>query len=199
MSTRTKQKFHTEEELRISFFEKEVLGRDTKFSDPDSVIEHCIRKAHRDMMSAGRFVLKKGSEQRQKALKALLEENRYVFSRDLIRQAQEWFGEEEYIRFKDSTASRFGLAQKFVNMSFKYFYVYRKYLTPKIVIDFTACDCPLDTQVFSKLGYTQTAWSKITETEYETCQILAREKLEECYPDHGFEEIGAMLFDFYAW
>jgi hypothetical protein len=51
---------------------------------------------------------------------------------------------------RTKTASSFGLAQKIVNMTFKYLYCVHNLLDFKI--DFTICDCPLDSIILNGIN-----------------------------------------------
>ncbi|MBQ6411915.1 MAG: hypothetical protein IJI19_00360 [Ruminococcus sp.] len=187
----------TLEDLSITFLEKTVLGRKTDFNIPDSVIDSCIRKADGDMLTAGRFYLPKDSEKRRVAFKNLLKDENYVFSRGLIEKTASLFGDKEIIGSGKKYATRFGLAQKLVNMTYKYLYVYKSYID--LDIDFSHCDCPLDSVILEKINYTQNVWSKVTKAEYEDCQTIIKNKIQKCGLYEESTVLGNLVFDFRVW
>lgn len=177
-------------DYRKLFLEKSLLGQNTNFDSPEEVVFKCIKLAYNDMMSSGRYYLlndeKINKNTRCKNLKKIIEKNNYTYSRNIIEEALILFGDKEEIRnnkFNNRLVTRYGLAQKFVNMTFKYFYVFKDYI--KKEIDFSVCDCPLDSVILKKIpelkNYT---WSKLTKDEYEYCQqIITGCMQEENYKD----------------
>lgn len=188
-------------DYRISFLQKSLLGRKTKFEDPEEVILKCIKLAYRDMMTAGRYYLvnkENNIDTRCNGLKSILEENSYIYSCDIIEKACILFGKEENIGSDKKYVTRYGLAQKFVNMTYKYFYVFNDYI--KKEIDFSNCDCPLDSVILRKIpehkGYT---WSKLTKEDYEFCQKRISESLLEENLNDKLKSLGNLAFDFKYW
>ena len=93
--------------------------------------------------------------------------------------------------------TRYGLAQKVVNMTYKYLYVFSDYINKDI--DFTRCDCPLDSVILKKLPSINCVWSKITEDEYIYCQQLISDYLHKENIDIELTLIGNLAFDFLNW
>jgi len=75
------------EEFKTDFLKQEVLGRKVNFSNTGSVIQGCITKADRDMLSGGRFAVKKFKIKTQKAHVDWLQEEFEFFSPTILHQA----------------------------------------------------------------------------------------------------------------
>ncbi len=194
------------DEFAILFLKKTLLGRETKFKNAESVINACISVAYKDMLTAGKYYLdadlKKGDEEkknrniaRRKEFFELLQQCEFAFSLDLIKRASELFGTEEEIRSGVGYATRLGLSQKLVNMTFKYFYVFKNEIG--LDIDFSGCDCPIDSIILEKLKLDSTyVWSKLSMQDYAKIQYkidsIAKESPE--YP-----RIGRLIYDFTMW
>lgn len=179
------------------FLEKVFLGRETDFSNQEHVISRCVKLAYRDMLAAGRYYLTNDTDARCRDFMFLLEHYNYNFSRQLIDDALTLFGDNEIIGFGNKYVTRFGLSQKFVNMSFKNFYVCSDYINRSI--DFSLCDCPLDSVIWGKLPQTGTVWSKLTKDTYEMCQDHIASILASFNLDDELLELGNMAFDFLNW
>ncbi|MBQ3237174.1 MAG: hypothetical protein IJA92_06560, partial [Oscillospiraceae bacterium] len=106
------------------------------------------------------------------------------------------FGREEIIGKDNKYATRYGLAQKLVNMCFKNFYICSEYIDKKI--DFSLCDCPLDSVVISKLS-SNAVWSKLTEEKYKEIQDKINQMLKKVTLDKELEKLGNLAFDFIVW
>lgn len=192
------------QDYKILFLQKSLLGQRTKFEEAEEVIFKCIKLAYRDMLTVGRFYIlndaNNTSESRYKKLKSILEKNNYVYHRNIIEEILPLFGDKEEIRnhTNDRFVTRYGLAQKFVNMTYKYFYVFNDYI--KKEIDFSNCDCPLDSVILRKnpelKGYT---WSKLTKEDYEFCQKIISERLQEESLNNELKLLGNLAFDFKYW
>lgn len=184
---------------KTEFLIKTILGQKTDLNDPKDVIERCLSCAYDDMNTAGRFY----SEGRNKNLflrsySDLLQRTGFVFSRELIEDVLELFGSCDTIEGKRNTATRFGLSQKLVNMTFKYLYVFDEYTGLKI--DFSNCDCPLDSIVLDAIGRKDVVWSKMTKDKYQECQNTIHDLLEkESKYSEKDPNIGRMAFDFFCW
>lgn len=191
-----------EKSYKIRFLEKSILNRETDLNDTDTIILKCINLAYRDMLTAGKYYLVNDEvnnmESRCNRLKLILEERNYIYSRDIIEKACILFGTEEKIGLDNKYATRYGLAQKFVNMTYKYFYVFNDYI--KKEIDFSNCDCPLDSVILRKnqelKGYT---WSKLTKEDYEFCQKIISERLPKESLNDELKLLGNLAFDFRYW
>ena len=179
----------------IEFLEKSVLGRDTKFGNPASVIKACISKAYQDMNTAGRFVvIPNTKESICKGLYDILVKHRYAFSVKIIDEAELLFGADEILSGSNNRqATRFGLAQKLVNMTYKYFYAFYDYIDVKI--DFSKCDCPIDSIVLEKIKEKDIAWSRLDKKTYTSYQGVIEDLMKEeaNRKDLG---IGRMEYDF---
>lgn len=178
------------------FMCKSILGRKTKLTS-EEVIRKCVELAYRDMLTAGRYYISKDMDTRCKGLITLLEKYQYQFSRELINETVSLFGDQETIGKGNKYVTRVGLAQKFVNMTFKYLYVFSDYTDKQI--NFIYCDCPLDSIILEKLPQIKQVWSKITLDEYITCQKFIATELKKMQLDDELQKLGNMAFDFYYW
>lgn len=186
------------------FLMKSILGRETKPDNPESVIKGCIREAYDDMMSVGRFFEIGDKKSNCEKIHSLLKDNEYHYSRELIRNIKAIFGEEKIYNKKKSYVTSFGLSQKVVNMTYKYLYCFRDFT--RLDIDFTQCDCPIDSVVLDdmekrnllKEKRTSYVWSKLDENQYQDIQdalngisLDTPEELSSCSP--------RMRYDFKVW
>ena len=80
-----------------------------------------------------------------------------------------------------------------VNMTFKYFYVFRKEID--IDIDFSRCDCPLDSIIQNKLKEDFT-WSKLDKEKYDEIQSKIDNKVRR---EKEYGVLGRLLYDFTEW
>ena len=180
------------------FLVKSMLGRTTNLSCPEDVIFKCAGLAYRDMLDGGRFYLSNNKESRCRGIIEILEKHNYTFSREIIDEACNLFGSEEEISgTRGRYVTRYGLAQKFVNMMFKYLYVFSDYT--KKDIDFSQCDCPLDSIILGKLPEISSTWTKITAPEYTECQNEIAAKLKKKPLDMELQVLGNLAFDFLSW
>ena len=194
------EKTRSETDERRNFIEKLILGRNIDMHDQDKVVTKCIRLAYNDMLSAGRYyvdITKKGNDICNR-VQSIFKDQYYCFSRDCIDEVAGCFGSHGTIcseKNKQRYVTSYGMAQKIVNMSYKYFYTFNDYLEEKN-IDFSTCDCPIDSVILKKLPKIDNPWSKITKKEYEKCQENIKEQIEA---DPLFDVIGNMAFDFTNW
>lgn len=180
------------------FLEKSLLGRETNLKDSEEVIKKCIRLAYKDMLTAGRYYIPQDMDARCSNLKSVLEENNYVYSRDIIENVCLLFGDKEKIGQGNRYVTRYGLAQKFVNMTYKYLYVFCHYIYKEI--DFSRCDCPLDSVILEELQLDKKyVWSKVSKDEYIICQQLINEKLRDENNIGELVNIGNLAYDFLKW
>lgn len=179
------------------FFEKAYIGRKTDLNNKDEIILACVKLAYRDMLSVGRFYLSNDMEEKCSRFVHIIKCNDFRFSRALIEDICELFGEEEIIMKGNRFVTRYGLSQKFVNMSYKYFYLYYDYVNEDI--DFTHCDCPLDSIILSQLTGKKCVWSKLTKADYEICQYKITEELRKIELDEELRLLGNLAFDFIKW
>ena len=180
---------------KYKFLEKSILGQDIDTNNVDMVISKCINRAYRDMLTAGRFYIKSNNDICIN-LKNLLEKHNYQFSHNLILKSTKLFGDNEIITNGNRYVTRFGLAQKIVNMAFKYFYIFDDYINKSI--NYTICDCPLDSIILNKIN-SNIIWSKCTETQYVDCQKMIKDKLNQITLDDELLHIGNLAFDFLSW
>lgn len=182
---------------RTIFLEKVFLGRDTDFANADNVIYKCVRLAYKDMLAAGRYYLPNDTDARCRNFTELLEKHQYRFSRNLISDALPLFGEAEIIGSGNKYVTRYGLAQKLVNMTFKNFYICSDYIGR--TIDYSSCDCPLDSVILNKLPQIDVVWSKLTKDRYELCQDIISAILHKADLNAELTALGNMAFDFLNW
>lgn len=191
------------------FLMKSVLGRKVDKDKPETVIRGCIDKAYGDMMDAGRYVKIENKDDKCEKVYELLEEHKYCFSMKLIEETKSIFG-KEVIFFKGRNATAFGLSQKLINMTFKYLYCFWDFIG--LGIDFTKCDCPVDSIILNGIpanklpGKSSFAWSRLDEQQYENVQKAIDEIVQESLNQSKFETpIGLpacsprLLYDFHAW
>lgn len=184
--------------------ESSLLGRSTLKNNPKEVELKCIRLAYRDMMTAGRYYSKLFSNTGDKILTVTLDALQrcdYTFSRELIQLTAAQFCEAPIIKTSDSKyVSTYGLAQKLVNMTFKYFYIFSDYIfTDQAYPDFTLCDCPLDSIILDKAKIKGCVWSKLTAQQYKNCQDKIASLLKQTSLDAELAQLGNLAFDFINW
>ncbi|MDD6276037.1 MAG: hypothetical protein PUB20_04355 [Clostridia bacterium] len=184
------------------FLESFVLGPSTNKQCPEEVVKRCIELAYSDMMTAGRYYsasfLHTKDEICFAANKAVYESN-YVFSRETIKDISSLFC-DEIIGNGNRYVTGFGLAQKLINITYKYLYVFSDMIfTDRPVPDFSVCDCPLDSIIIKKLSIKDCFWSKITEQQYLECQAKITELLKENSPDSELSKLGNLAYDFINW
>ena len=184
------------------FLAKGTLGRTTKLDDPDDVILKCANMAYRDMLTAGRFYPLNGDKDDHcEKLVDILKKHNYEFSSAIIDDVCALFGNDEKIfrniNEENKFVTRYGLAQKFVNMTFKLMYVFSDYVGKDI--DFSKCDCPLDSIILNKLPKIDHTWSKITKDEYIYCQNEIAKKLKNENLDQELNSLGNLAYDFRNW
>ncbi len=186
-------------EYQKKFLVQSVLGRDVKIDDPNDVIRKCIKLADQDMLSGGRFVCKqyfnvKKQTDRVGYMVNVLTKTGYnykkidkkVICRDLFWECDK--EESVSVNGKYRPYKPYGLAQKLVNMTFKYLYIFGEYI--KIDIDFSKCDCPLDSVILN--GLTDKKWTNITSEEYQDIQDKIKKELKGCQLR---DELGNLAYD----
>lgn len=189
-------------DYQIRFLKQAVLGQQVNMNDPDAVIKKCVELADRDMMSGGRFVsafFLQSKKERVNYMMNELKKNGFDYTKidkKKICNALFWTCDEEKTKTVKGTMrcfKPFGLAQKLVNMTYKYLYVYREHIGD-IKLDFTMCDCPVDSVVLQKLG-SDLKWTNMTAEEYGHTQDEIIAKLEDEKYSLMKAEIGALAFD----
>lgn len=161
----------------LKFLYKSLLGRNTDLKNSEQLVMICIEKAYKDMLSGGRFFSLNKKVIICSKMNNILKNNNYTFSREMIWDLQQSFDSDEIVvPVNGRTASSFGLAQKIVNMTFKYLYCVHKLLDFKI--DFTICDCPLDSIILNGIN-SNLRWTKLSEKDYVKVQSLIDESLSQ--------------------
>lgn len=182
-------------QLVEKFLYKALGGRNIdKINNLDDLVKLCIRKAYADMLTGGRYVNAGLSELQLLEIQKVFKNNNYVFWRDMIDEVASIISSEDIISGSGGRyASRYGLAQKIVNMTYKYFYVFNELLHfPELNGIYSECDCPLDSIVLKELDYKGTVWTKVTKKEYKEIQNMISSKV-------GPNPLGNLLFDFTNW
>ena len=187
---------------QIRFLKQSILGQKVKISDSKEVIKRCVELADRDMWSGGRFICeefnKPEKNDRVSYICNLLENHGYNYKKiDKRTVCKALFWECDTTKVLEVNGRKryfkpYGLAQKIVNMTFKYLYIFREHIDKEI--DFSVCECPVDSIILDKLGRSE-KWTNITIDEYN--QI--RECIEKALNDVRYcalkSEIGALAFD----
>lgn len=185
------------------FLMRSVLGRNVKPADSISVVKGCISKAYDDMLTAGRFYPIGQKESNCEKIYTYFKTNKFCYSEELIKQVKEIFGKEK-IDNSRSYATAFGLAQKVVNMTFKYFYCFWEFTG--LDIDFTLCDCPIDSVVLDDMAKEKLlsdkrssyVWSKLTPSQYKDLQSALNSTTFDV-PDGWPPCSPRLCYDFHAW
>lgn len=184
-----------EKEVMYQFLVKSAIpvNKWDKETETDS-IRDAIWRAHRDTLT-GRFQLEKYrkltyGEKKHKVTDALYKKIKECIDSD------EALSSEPLIKYLDDNFKvEFGAIQKLVNMSLKYLIILKAFGFEKILeIDASKCDCPLDSIILEKLGYTEMRWTKISKEEYDEVQDKIRKTL-------SLEEkaMGNIVYDFIHW
>ena len=180
---------------KYRFLEKVLLGQNVNIKDANEVIDKCINLSYRDMLTAGRYYIKSGNTICER-FKKILEKHNYQFSHQLITDTVNLFGDIEIIGNGNKYVTRFGLSQKLVNMTFKYFYIFYDYINKPIA--FIRCDCPLDRVILNKLKL-NVVWSKCNKNQYIQCQQKIRNEISLINIDEELKQLGNLSYDFLNW
>lgn len=195
----------TKDDYRIKFFETCLLG--TELKNEEDLINRCIVLADKDMLAGGRFILDKDNHQydvknRRDNLYKKLKEYNYKYDRNMVNEIAEecfWKIDEEriaIIKNRDRIFKSYGLAAKFVNMTFKYMYVFKDYITTDI--KFSQCDCPLDSNILETLGE-NVKWTNLKKEDYIRIQKdIDNDLSNKVELKKMRSEIGRMAYD-YNW
>ena len=182
-----------------NFLESSLLGQSTNKNNPNEVQAKCVDLAYSDMMTAGRYYSASFLNDKKEicsATNSAITESNFVFSRKII--------EDISLLFCDNTIGNgnryvtgFGLAQKLINMTFKYLYVFSDLIfIDKPIPDFSSCDCPLDSIIIKKAHIKDCVWSKLTEQQYLECQAKITELLNANSLDLELSKLGNLAYDF---
>ena len=185
-----------------SFLESSVLGQSTNKCCPSEVIIKCIELAYSDMMTAGRYYSASFLNDKKEicsATNSAITESNFVFSRKIIKDISLLFCDNT-IGNDNHYVTGFGLAQKLINMTFKYLYVFSDLIfVDKAIPDFSSCDCPLDSIIIKKAHIKDCVWSKLTEQQYLECQAKITELLNAISLDLELSKLGNLAYDFIKW
>ena len=130
--------------------------------------------------------------------RAIIESN-FVFSRKIIEDISLLFCDNT-IGNDNHYVTGFGLAQKLINMTFKYLYVFSDLIfIDKPIPNFSSCDCPLDSIIIKKAHINDCVWSKLTEQQYLECQAKITELLNANSLDLELSKLGNLAYDFVNW
>lgn len=189
-------------DLKKSFLESSVLGQSTNKCCPSEVIIKCIELACSDMMTAGRYYSASFLNDKKEicsATNSAITESNFVFSRKIIKDISLLFCDNT-IGNDNHYVTGFGLAQKLINMTFKYLYVFSDLIfVDKAIPDFSSCDCPLDSIIIKKAHIKDCVWSKLTEQQYLECQAKITELLNANSLDLELSKLGNLAYDFINW
>ena len=185
-----------------SFLESSVLGQSTNKCCPSEVIIKCIELGYSDMMTAGRYYSASFLNDKKEicsATNSAITESNFVFSRKIIKDISLLFCDNT-IGNDNHYVTGFGLAQKLINMTFKYLYVFSDLIfVDKAIPDFSSCDCPLDSIIIKKAHIKDCVWSKLTEQQYLECQAKITELLNANSLDLELSRLGNLAYDFINW
>ena len=185
-----------------SFLESSVLGQSTNKCCPSEVIIKCIELAYSDMMTAGRYYSASFLNDKKEicsATNSAITESNFVFSRKIIKDISLLFCDNT-IGNDNHYVTGFGLAQKLINMTFKYLYVFSDLIfVDKAIPDFFFCVCPLDSIIIKKAHIKDCVWSKLTEQQYLECQAKITELLNANSLDLELSKLGNLAYDFINW
>lgn len=185
-----------------SFLESSVLGQSINKCCPPEVIIKCIELAYSDMMTAGRYYSASFLNDKKEicsATNSAITESNFVFSRKIIKDISLLFCDNT-IDNDNHYVTGFGLAQKLINMTFKYLYVFSDLIfVDKAIPDFSSCDCPLDSIIIKKAHIKDCIWSKLTEQQYLECQAKITELLNANSLDLELSKLGNLAYDFINW
>ena len=182
--------------------ESSVLGQSTNKCCPPEVIIKCIELAYSDMMTAGRYYSASFLNDKKEicsATNSAITESNFVFSRKIIKDISLLFCDNT-IGNDNHYVTGFGLAQKLINMTFKYLYVFSDLIfVDKAIPDFSSCDCPLDSIIIKKAHIKDCVRSKLTEQQYLECQAKITELLNANSLDLELSRLGNLAYDFINW
>lgn len=188
-----------------NFLESSLLRRSTNKNNPNEVQAKCVDLAYKDMMTAGRYYSALFLHTREKICRdtnEAIKQCDYVFSRDLIQKTSLLFCKDikDIIGSGNKYVTGYGLAQKLINMTFKYLYVFSDLIfIEHSVPDFSLCDCPLDSIILKEASVKRVVWSKLTAQEYQKCQDKISSLLKSKPLDMELSKLGNLAFDFINW
>ena len=185
-----------------NFLESSLLGQSTNKNNPNEVQAKCVDLAYKDMMTAGRYYSASFLNDKKEicsATNSAITESNFVFSRKIIKDISLLFCDNT-IGNDNHYVTGFGLAQKLINMTFKYLYVFSDLIfIDKPIPDFSSCDCPLDSIILNGIPYNKTVQSKFTKADYIKCQNKISDLLKSMTLDDELKSLGNMAYDFLNW
>lgn len=185
-----------------NFLESSLIGQSINKNNPNEVQLKCISLAYKDMMTAGRYYSSLFSHTREQICHATNEEIKncdYAFSKDLIQNTSLLFC-NDIIGSGNKYVTGYGLAQKLINMTFKYLYIFSDHIfIEHSVPDFSLCDCPLDSIILEAASIKGLVWSKLTAQQYQDCQDKISNLLKSKPLDSELSKLGNLAFDFLSW
>lgn len=184
-----------------NFLESFVLGQSTDKTNSNAIQIKCVDLAYKDMMTAGRYYSNAFLHTKDEiccATYQAIKHHKYAFSKDLILEISLLFCDDT-IGTANKYVTGFGLAQKLVNMTFKYLYIFSDLISFEFAPDFSLCDCPLDSIILEKAGVAKMVWSKLTLVEYQKCQDKIANLLKSNSLDDELSKLGNLAFDFLNW
>ncbi|MBR2406487.1 MAG: hypothetical protein IKB04_05540 [Clostridia bacterium] len=165
------------------------------YSDND-LIKYCLSKAWPDAII---YVRKKNSPSDSTIL-----ENAEGIKQRLFDDITASAWDNDFDAWHDNMCSntdfgmRYGVWQKFINMSFKYIYCINDKLDNPITLDFKKCHIPLDDNTLlwcRNKGITDiTAWNKVNQNQY----ILIRDGIRKEIESNSNVD-SALQFEFLVW
>lgn len=184
--------------IKWSFLERSMIGQQTDISNSDIIIDKCVSLAYKDMLTAGRYYHL--PDEIKENFTTILKDNiinANFHPKTIIGATLELFGKNEKIGIGNKYVTRYGLCQKLVNMTFKYLYVFSDYTG--LNLNFSECDCPLDSVILKSIEKENIVWSKLTAEQYDTCQQKIKNKLAKISLNSELSVLGNLAYDFLNW
>lgn len=189
-------------DCKRNFLESSLLGQSTNKNNPNEVQAKCVDLAYKDMMTAGRYYSASFLYTRKEICHVTNETIKncdYVFSKDLIQNTSLLFCDDKIVR-DNKYVTGYGLAQKLINMTFKYLYVFSDLIFIEHSLpNFSLCDCPLDSIILKKASIKGLVWSKLTAQQYQECQDEISNLLKYKSLSLELSKLGNLAFDFLNW
>ena len=166
------------------------------FSDKE-LINYCLDKAWRDAIIFVRMRTRAEDTEilsNQDAIKGAIYNS--IVNREWGDDFDRWHDE---VCKKEGNGMRYGVWQKFINMSFKYLYCINDQLNKSLGIDFAKCHLPLDDNTLlwcRNNNITQVkAWNSIERGEY----LKIRDWVKAFIQKNPNDFEGALQLDFIVW
>ena len=170
-----------------------LLGQNVRVDDEYSLAYECIKKAYRDMLTGGRFVKASLSNEQLKLILISIKNNKFIYKRSEIDYIASLLkSDSPIIKYENREATTFGLAQKILNMLYKYFYVVHSLMPEMFNLDYSLCDCPIDSVVLNTINYSVVPWTRLSKDQYLDVQSIIEKKSLQ----NGCNKLE---YDFLAW